>query len=217
MKGAAKIPGRSRWKSTSPFTYFTLVGSVFVALFVLRSLSNIIQSQYVRTGAGIDIGSGLGQGVAFSRSGKNDPSIKPPSTTAPPQKIAYVFAGSVRSFLCPKVHWSIRLHLMDALGGEAHSFIRLSTEDNKNTRTGDGVVYTPDHDLGELNATLAILNPKKIEYFKLSTQDDEMKRNFPSLTHTIFRENDHRRYSMFYHRCMAYRLVTAFEQEEGIR
>jgi hypothetical protein len=51
-------------------------------------------------------------------------------------KIAYIFAGSVRSFVCPKVHWSIRLHLIDALGGDPYVFVRVSSEDNLNIKTG---------------------------------------------------------------------------------
>lgn len=134
-----------------------------------------------------------------------------------PAKIAYIFAGSVRSFLCPRVHWSIRMHLMDALGGESYSFIRLSLEDNENTRTGKGNIREVDYNMAELNATLAIFNPRTVEYFKLSTQLEEMQANFPSLRHSIFRENDLRRYSMFYHRCMAYLLALKYEHDHGIK
>ena len=51
-------------------------------------------------------------------------------------KIAYVFAGSARSFVCPKVHWSLKVNLIDALGGAPYVFIRMALEDNINTRTG---------------------------------------------------------------------------------
>lgn len=134
-----------------------------------------------------------------------------------PAKIAYIFAGSVRSFLCPRVHWSIRMHLMDALGGEFYSFIRLSLEDNVNQRTGKGKIKEVDYNMTELNATLAIFNPRAVEYFKLSTQEEEMQANFPSLRHSIFRENDLRRYSMFYHRCMAYSLALKYEHDNNIK
>ena len=54
-------------------------------------------------------------------------------------KIAFVFAGSARSFICPKVHWSLKSHLIDALNGDPYVFIRIATEDNKNTKTGLGM------------------------------------------------------------------------------
>lgn len=136
--------------------------------------------------------------------------------TKPPIRIAYIFAGSVRSFICPHVHWSLRFNAIDALGGEAYTFIRVSTEDNKNTRTGKGVVWTPKYSEDNILETLKILNPRKLEFFSLSTQEEEMKKNFPSEIHTVFRENDLRRYSMYYHRCMGYRLAMEYEKEHNI-
>ena len=71
-------------------------------------------------------------------------------------KIAYVFAGviyfyvyetywsgSARSFVCPKVHWTLKAHLIDAFGGDPYVFIRISTEDNANIKTGKGVLWSP--------------------------------------------------------------------------
>jgi len=139
------------------------------------------------------------------------------TTKKEPIRIAYIFAGSVRSFICPHVHWSLRFNAIDALGGEAYTFIRVSTEDNRNTKTGKGVVWTPKYTEDNILETLKILNPRKLEYFSLSTQEEEMKKNFPSEIHTVFRENDLRRYSMYYHRCMGYRLAMDYEQEHHIR
>ena len=134
--------------------------------------------------------------------------------TAPhkaPDKIAYVFAGSVRSFVCPKVHWSLKQNLIDALGGEPYVFIRTSTEDNRNIKTGNGTIYKPKYDQIDIDETLKLLNPRDITYFSLATQFEEMIANFPGDVHTVFRENDQRRYSMFFHRCMAYRMVLKYE------
>lgn len=132
-------------------------------------------------------------------------------------KIAYVFAGSVRSFTCPRVHWSLRWNLIDAMGGEAYTFIRTSVEDNANVKTGKGTLWTPEYNSAELDATLSILNPRKVEYFRLSTQLDEMRKLFPSMIHRVFQENDQRRYSMFFHRCMAYRMVVEYEKKHNMR
>jgi hypothetical protein len=134
-----------------------------------------------------------------------------------PIRIAYIFAGSARSFICPKVHWTLRLNVIDAFGGEPYVFVRVSEEDNMNTRTGRGQIWSPQYGNSELNETLKILNPRKVRYFRLSEQEEEMKRNFPNPIHRVFRENDLRRYSMFYHRCMGYRLAREWEEEHGMR
>ena len=120
----------------------------------------------------------------------------PPSITA--AKIAYVFAGSARSFVCPKVHWSIRLNLIDAFGGDPHVFVRLTNEDNQNTKTGKGKLQKPKYAEGEVEEALKILHPKEVEYFSLSNQLSEMQENYPGVRHDIFRANDLRRYSMFW-------------------
>ena len=133
------------------------------------------------------------------------------------QKIAYIFAGSARSFVCPQVHWSIKSHLIDALGGEPHTFVRLSLEDNKNVKTGTGVIFKPQFDEKEVNETLKLLNPDILERFSYSDQVEEMKRFYPTEIHTVFRENDQRRYSMFYHRCRAYELMLRYERENNVR
>jgi hypothetical protein len=135
----------------------------------------------------------------------------------PVPKIAYIFAGSARSFVCPQVHWSIKANLIDALGGEPHTFIRMSLEDNKNVKTGTGIIFKPQHDEIEINETLKLLNPDKLERFSFSNQEIEMKLNHPQPIHTVFRENDQRRYSMFYHRCQAYKLMLAYEKEHNVR
>lgn len=151
--------------------------------------------------------------------GEKEASHPPASsqTSDHPIRIAYIFAGSARSFKCPKVHWSLRLNVIDAFGGDPYVFVRISEEDNQNVKTGNGIVWKPSYGDIEVNETLKILNPRKVEYFSLSNQEDEMKRNFPQTIHRIFRENDKRRYSMFYHRCMGYRLAQEFEKEHKIR
>ena len=54
-----------------------------------------------------------------------------------------------------------------------------------------------------------------VEYFSFKDQLQEMQRNYPSWNHTVFRVNDQRRYSMFYHRCMSYRLMLRYEKEHN--
>jgi hypothetical protein len=146
-----------------------------------------------------------------------------PQTITPLQKqptIAYIFAGSARSFVCPKVHWSIRLNAIDAFGGDPTVFVRISLEDNANTRTGDGKIFKPKYandPKTDIEETLKILNPSIIEWFTLENQESEMKKHFPSFDHQIFRTFDQRRYSMFYHRSMGYRLVLKYESEHNMK
>jgi len=132
-------------------------------------------------------------------------------------RIAYIFAGALRTFTCPRVHWTIKNHLIDALGGDPYVFIRLSYEDNKNVKTGDGIIMKPGYNELEINEALRLLNPVVVESYLLSTQIEEMKRHHPQPIHTVFRENDNRRYSMFYHRCRAYKLMLKYEVEHNIK
>ena len=134
-----------------------------------------------------------------------------------PIRIAYIFAGSVRSFKCPKVQWSLRFNVIDAFGGEAYTFIRVSEEDNDNVRTGKGVIYTPQYEAAEVEEALKILNPRKIVHFNLSTQLEEMRKYHSGIRHRVFQENDLRRYSMYFHRSMGYRMAREYEAEHGIR
>ena len=129
------------------------------------------------------------------------------------QNIAYVFAGTARSFSCPKVHWSIKLNLIDALGGVPSVFMRISTEDNLNTRTGSGTLHKSSYRQGEINATIEIFRPKIVEFFSLSNQEEEMRHNFAGVAHDVYRQHDLRRYSMFYHRSMAYKLAMRYERD----
>lgn len=132
-------------------------------------------------------------------------------------KIAYVFAGSARSFVCPRVHWSIKAHLIDALGGDPHVFVRLSLEDNVNVKTGLGVLKNLDYDQQEVMSVLKVLDPKRVDFFSFSNQSQEMQALYPEPIHRVFRENDLRRYSMFFHRCMAYRMVTDYEHANNMK
>lgn len=133
--------------------------------------------------------------------------------------IAYIFAGSVRSFVCPKVHWSIKLNLIDALGdNNSFVFVRLSVVDNANIKTGNGNYENP-HGLSEdeINETLKILNPRMVEYISLNNETLEMQKIFNTSEHRIFQTNDKRRYSMYYNRYMAYRMAQLYEVSHAMK
>ena len=162
-----------------------------------------------------DVGSAAMEGFQ----GKLSPEWQPveQNTANSKAKIAYIFAGSARSFACPRVHWSIKSHLIDALGGDPHVFVRMSMEDNVNVKTGLGVLKNLDYDENDVNNLLKVLNPKKVEFFSFSNQSIDMQRLHPETIHTVFRENDLRRYSMFFHRCQAYKLALEYEQENDMK
>jgi len=80
-----------------------------------------------------------------------------------------------------------------------------------------GKIWAPSYKGRELNETLRVLNPTTIEYFSLSTQLDEMRKVYPDPVHEVFRMNDRRRYSMYFHRCMAYRMVLRYEEEHRMK
>ncbi len=90
-------------------------------------------------------------------------------------------------------------------------------EDNVNVKTGLGVLKTLDYGESDVNSLLKLLNPKKVEFFSFSKQIEDMQRLHPEDIHTAFRENDLRRYSMFFHRCQAYKLALEYEKENNMR
>jgi hypothetical protein len=51
-------------------------------------------------------------------------------------RVAVVFAGSPRSFIFPRIHWSIKANLINALADRVDVFARVSTQDNIH---GDGI------------------------------------------------------------------------------
>lgn len=133
-------------------------------------------------------------------------------------KIAFVFSGSARSFNCPHVHWSIRSHVIDALGGDSHVFVRMTQEDNLNyQRTGDGQLEKTEFKENELIETIKVLNPKVVEQFSFRTQLEEMKRYYHGWRHEIYRKYDQRRYSMYFQRAMSYKMVTAHEKAHSMK
>ena len=111
----------------------------------------------------------------------------------------------------------MKAHLIDALGGDPYVFVRVSTEDNANRQTGKGELWTPSYQDSEIDETLKVLDPKVVQRFSFSDQIQEMQLNYPGWNHTVYRENDQRRYSMFFHRCMAYKLALQYEKEHDIR
>ena len=158
---------KSRWLIALAVQVTLVTFGLFVVLYHQSSNSNAVNSQY-NNYPHITTTTKQQQIELFINSGIGKPIER--------KKIAYIFAGGVRSFVCPKVHWSIRLNLIDALGGDPYTFIRLSAEDNTNTHSGKGVLWKPSYKPNEVEETLKILAPKTVQYFTFADQEEEMKR-----------------------------------------
>ena len=157
---------KSRWFIALTVQVALVTFGLFVVLYHQSSNSNAVNSQFNNY-----------PHITTSKQ-QNELFISNKQTEKPIEKnkIAYIFAGGVRSFVCPKVHWSIRLNLIDALGGEPYTFIRVSAEDNSNTHSGKGVLWKPSYKSNEVEETLKILAPKTVQYFTFADQEEEMKR-----------------------------------------
>lgn len=114
---------------------------------------------------------------------------KSASLTSPP-RIAYVFAGSPRSFYCPKVHWSIKDYLIKGLSGDPYVFVRASGNDNHNTQTAEGSNRPLPYTQEEIERLVGlVLRPTAISWVQLGSpeEEEEMSRQFSSERHAFYR------------------------------
>jgi hypothetical protein len=154
------------------------------------------------------------------------------ASTPPLPRVAFVFAGSPRSFIHPPIHLSIKHNLIEGFCPsevcESHVFVRLSLSDNSH----DGVKYSArgvmvEHAAAkwrEVQAALTTLGPR-VNYTVVdigsAQESDEMDAYLSSSTdkmaHKVYRDLDPRRYSMYFNRMAAYRMATACESINGFR
>jgi len=171
-------------------------------------------------------------GVDYSGA-QNKPIPMPYESEPKPEWIAFVFAGTPRSFVAPAVHESIRYNLIRALCvaplcvGDV--FVRISASDN-NHRGYDAVGVFNNATLAELrqidDALMRLRMPNGHLYVKRvdigSPQEQlEMTQHVQSLSpadalmHRIYRSLDSRRYSMYFGRQYAYRQMLEQEALNG--
>jgi len=150
-----------------------------------------------------------------------------------PEWIAFVFAGTPRSFIAPAVHESLRYNLIRSLCvaplcvGDV--FVRISASDN-NHRGYDAVGVFNNATSAELRQVDEALMRLKMDnghlYVKRvdigSTEErQEMLQHVQgmaapdALLHRIYRSLDSRRYSMYFGRYFAYKQVLAQEALNG--
>jgi len=158
-----------------------------------------------------------------------------PNPSYPRQaRIAFVFAGSARSFVAPAVHDSIRFNLILALCPSQRCvgdvFVRLSAADN-NHRGYDSVgILRNESSLLVLRRIEAALQRLQTPGGKLivkrvdigsSDESADMDAHLETLKgdwdaqmrHKIYRHLDSRRYSMYFSRYLAFLMVVIEEEE----
>ena len=148
--------------------------------------------------------------------------------------VAFVIAGSPRSFIYPAVHESIRLNLISAFCPidtcSADLFMRISASDNTHMLNGHAVVDGKgiriaadvkelpliQHALHRLH--MAVRGVMKVNWVDVgsSAELEEMKAHFNSTRHRVFRELDPRRYSMYFGRWAAFQQAKLYEREQGL-
>lgn len=153
--------------------------------------------------------------------------------------VAFVFAGSARSFTEQFVHESIRMNLIHSFCPpklcHAVLFFRVSLGDNvhqdasgKTIADGSGMMVPADPDtvkivnfaIGRL-AKMPGLNrsvPSVITWAEVGSpaEKDEIVKDFPSMRSKLFTLLDSRRYSMYYNRHKAFMQMPVYEQLHGI-
>ena len=151
-------------------------------------------------------------------------------------RVAFVIAGSPRSFIYPAVHESIRVNLISAFCPadtcSADVFVRVSLADNTHeiryraVRDSKGIRIPGNvSDLPLIRHGLVRLLSDRVESqgtlsetwedIGSSAEHQEMVTNFNTTRHFIFRTLDPRRYSMYFGRWADYQQARSYEREHG--
>lgn len=155
-------------------------------------------------------------------------------------RVAYVFAGSARSFKDPFIHESIRMNLIHSFCPPAlcHSVLlaRVSLSDNKHqspngTTVKDANGINIPADINEKPIVMEALrrlarcpqgrscrsaySPLLVTWADGGTAQEKANilEEFPDIRHKIFSQLDARRYSMYYNRYKSYQRVLDYEKE----
>ena len=154
--------------------------------------------------------------------------------------VAFIIAGSPRSFIFPAVHESIRVNLISAFCPidtcSADIFVRVSLSDNTHEQSiyGGGVkdsrgIHIAGQDADRpliKHGLLRLVADRNDSHGAISeawvdvgtvAEREEMKAHFNSSRHRVFRELDPRRYSMYFGRWSAFQQARSYEREHGLR
>lgn len=146
-------------------------------------------------------------------------------------RVAFIFAGSPRSFIMPAVKKTIRYNLIDAFCPPSSCiydvFARISLNDNNHVGiSSSGVLTVGDESTkNRIMESIKTLEPPAhsgghlyTEYYAIGSEEElEAMKAFGgnNFRHRMFRELDTRRYSMYYGRYVAYEMALQHEYSLG--
>jgi len=160
----------------------------------------------------------------------------PTNLIVSPQHVAFVFAGSARSFVSPYVHKTIKHNLIDSFCPHDNMckydvFVRVSSNDNNHVGANSkGTLSIAPSDLRTvISSVIKVLSPSSqsvgrlfTEYFEIGTNEEirsmiEYAKQHPTteMKHKVYRELDLRRYSMYFNRWKAYDMALRQERLMG--
>lgn len=162
-----------------------------------------------------------------------DPAV--PILITSPQHLAFVFAGSARSFVAPFVHKTIQYNLIQSLCPTENMckydvFVRVSSNDNNHVgANAKGTLSVAPPDMkGKIASILKVLEPPRnigklyTDFFEIGTPEEirtmiDYTKRFPdsAMRHKVYRDLDLRRYSMYFHRYKAYEMALKQEKVMG--
>jgi hypothetical protein len=146
-------------------------------------------------------------------------------------QVAYVFAGSARSFLSPFVRASISRNLLASFCPSASCrydvFVRISADDNVHTGIDAAGVFVGSNDQArrEIVAAIKDFQPNDprcslfAEYYEIGSKEElevMVEYGKEDVRHKIYRELDSRRYSMFFGRWKAFEMMLKHEKDQSI-
>jgi hypothetical protein len=144
--------------------------------------------------------------------------------------VAFVFAGSARSFVRPAVHLSLKYNLIEGFcpPETCHSqvFIRMSIADNTHTQENEPILNavgklipkSTEKEEWAQRAVQALGEHVHLKVSEIGSEDEqiEMKQLVGNSTMLkIYRDLDSRRFNMYFNRWAAYRMATDFETVFG--
>jgi hypothetical protein len=144
-------------------------------------------------------------------------------------RVAFVFAGSARSFVYSPIHLSIKYNLIDAFcpPGSCHAevFALISISDNTHIGAGanaNGKFIAADKEKEQLTHTAIKRLHDNVHYEVIDIGSPEENARMDSLSrnntmHKIYRDLDPRRYNMYYNRWASYQKAVEFESLSGLK
>lgn len=150
--------------------------------------------------------------------------------TSPKVRVAFVFAGTPRSFILPPIYESLRENLILSFCPKelclSDVFARVSMSDNthggldsvgKLHQIPMDVKPKVEYALSQLSSESSSLDVTWVDIGSKKEKDEMLASKFSSVRHKIFRTLDSRRYSMYFNRWSAYQMAVQREEKTGVK